>query len=211
MRRQWEDEVVAAPSARLVAPAFDGTPALSLRDEMVHLWLARTGPRIHTVARRRFVSNTLSRYLGIAPDGVRICAGPNGKPILDPDHHPPLHFNLAHSGEFALLAVARRRVGVDLEHTRPLPEIPGLIDRFLATGEAAAIAALPASERPGAFFRAWTKKEAYLKALGDGVAQGPGLAELALDRDLPGWTITSFSPIPDYYGALAVESALPRC
>lgn len=176
-------------------------------DGIVHLWLARTGPRTNAVARRNFVATTLGRYLGIAPDRVRICAEPKGKPILDPDHHSPLQFNLAHSGEFTLLAVGCGRIGVDLERMRPLPELTGLIDRYLTAGEARTMTTLPASARHGAFFQAWTKKEAYLKALGDGVAQSAGLSEPASDRDPPGWKITSFFPLADYCAALAVDRA----
>ena len=82
----------------------------------------------------------------------------------------PLQFNLAHSGGLALLAVTRSgAVGIDIERIRPLPDYDRIMRSFFSTAESEAILALPPADQLQAFFTCWTRKEAYLKATGDGI------------------------------------------
>jgi 4'-phosphopantetheinyl transferase len=108
----------------------------------------------------------LSRYLSIPPGAIPLTTGAQAKPAVAGS---PLSFNLAHSGESALLAVARScELGVDLETIDPALDWIPLARRYFADSERQALLALPPSQQPSAFFATWTRKEAILKALGSG-------------------------------------------
>jgi len=175
------------------------------------------------VAGRGFLRLLLGRYLSVPPARVTFTQGPRGKPgLAEAPGFSGLRFNLAHSDEIALCALTLgREIGADVERLRADIAVDDLAQRFFAPTEAAQLAALPAEERPLAFFRTWTRKEAYVKARGDGlmwpldgfeVSLGPDAA-LVLDRnepEAPGrWWLTETSPEPGYVGALAVEG--PGC
>jgi 4'-phosphopantetheinyl transferase len=107
----------------------------------------------------------LGRYLGLSPAEIRFAYSPNGKPLL-----PDLDFNLSHCEDLALVAVSRgSRVGVDVERVRVLKDAAELVARFFSPGEHAAYEKLPPADQPQAFFNLWTRKEAWLKATGDGI------------------------------------------
>jgi 4'-phosphopantetheinyl transferase len=125
--------------------------------------------------RRRFVAAhaatriVLAQCLDCSPEALRFVTGARGKPRLV-DVPVDVRFNLSHSGDRALLAIALgQEVGVDLEQHRPV-DIRGLARRFFAPGEQAALDMLPDRERAPAFFRCWTRKEAFIKAIGEGLA-----------------------------------------
>lgn len=130
--------------------------------------------RRYVVARGR-LREILGRYLDVPPERVSFQYGPQGKPELCPETEDAapghgLTFNLSHAGEHALVVVARgRRVGVDLEPVRALPDADIIAERFFSASEVAAYRALPEAARPAAFFACWTRKEAFVKALGDGL------------------------------------------
>lgn len=235
------------PAATGPAPAGPGDPRASPRE--VHLWRipldrpeeavaglgrvldpeeARRAGRFRLERhRRRFVVGRgalrviLSRYLDAPPSRLAFRYGDFGKPALaGPEGAPPLQFNLAHSHELGLLAVTLdRRVGVDLERVRPMDRIDRLVGRRFSALERAAFAALPAAERLGAFFRAWTRKEAYLKATGLGLSFPLDRFDVSLGPSEPArlirvdgrpeeaarWSLHDLAPGPDYLGALAVE------
>ena len=111
----------------------------------------------------------LGRYLGLDPAGLRFDYGSRGKPALISAAH--IEFNAAHSSGLAAFAFTLGcPIGVDLEQVRPLPEMRMIADRFFCPEEAAEIMALEPSQREPAFFRCWTRKEAYIKATGDGLS-----------------------------------------
>jgi 4'-phosphopantetheinyl transferase len=163
----------------------------------------------------------LGQYLGIEADRLAFRSGAWGKPGLE-DNPTDLRFNLSHSHDLALLAVVRgREVGIDVERLRPLDDAPRLVARFFSEAERAEFLALTEAERQAAFFRGWTRKEAYMKATGQGfslplaafeVPLGPGsrpaLLRVAGRPDEPGrWTFRDLDPGPGFAAAVAVEGA----
>jgi 4'-phosphopantetheinyl transferase len=180
--------------------------------------------RDHYVVGRGVLRILLGRYLGLPPELVPIAYGRFGKPELAAGSpHARLAFNLAHSHGFALYAFAQgRRVGIDLERVRPMPDAESIAARFFSARERAALSALPAGERVNGFFRAWTRKEAFIKALGEGLSRpldrfsvslGPGeparLLEVADDPAEAGrWTLRDLDAPSGFLAALAADGPL---
>lgn len=116
----------------------------------------------------------LGHYAGREPRSIAFRYGHAGKPGLAASAGDArLGFNLAHSGSCALVAVARRRrVGIDLEAVRELPELDGIVQRHFSAREGRELRALAPDRRREAFFRGWARKEAVAKAVGDGLHHG---------------------------------------
>src|SRR5690606_25600284 len=119
----------------------------------------------------------LSLYLGADPRELCFVYGEHGKPALatGPGDDPaPLSFNLSHSGDVALVGVIFERpelqLGVDVEEARPGRSFASIAESFFAPDEVAVFRRIPARAQPAAFYRAWTRKEAYLKAIGTGLS-----------------------------------------
>lgn len=124
--------------------------------------------RSRYVVGRGQLRSLLARYLGARPAGLRFEYGEFDKPALAGGSD--LHFNLAHSGAVVLYALTRAgEVGIDVELAEIRPRDERLAERFFSPAEVAVLRALPRSERPRAFLRCWTRKEAFLKARGDGL------------------------------------------
>ncbi len=123
----------------------------------------------------------LGARLGLDPAAVAIVQPRGAKPIL-PDA-PGIEASLSRAGGVALVAVAGRAVGVDVEHLRPLDDLGLLVAATCTPAETAAIEALRGAERHERFLALWTAKEAFLKARGTGLAVEP--ATVALDRPWP--------------------------
>jgi len=160
----------------------------------------------------------LARYLNTRPQDVRFVYGEHGKPMLA-EHDEP-QFNLSDSGSMGLVAVSvGARIGVDIELARRNRSFIGIADRFFAETESAALRALPSEDRPTAFYRAWTRKEAYLKAWGTGltfasnrftldyIGDGPGtlLTTEMPNDDVSRWPLRDEEKGPDYEGAICFE------
>ncbi|HUM02519.1 MAG TPA: 4'-phosphopantetheinyl transferase superfamily protein, partial [Thermoanaerobaculia bacterium] len=152
------------PPGRLTALAATLSPVEQKRAECFGSELLR---RRYT-AGHGALREILSRYAGRAPEALRFGKRPDGKPeLLDP---PGWRFGFSHSLDLALCGVTRRHeVGVDLEALRPLSDPLDLAERFFAPDEAATLRRLPETSRQAAFFRCWTRKEAILKATGEGL------------------------------------------
>lgn len=163
----------------------------------------------------------LGRYLRCDPGRIAFRTTEYGKPFLAPDSGS-LRFNLSHSGDQALFAVTRsRQIGVDIERLREDFDVYEIADRFFSPGEVAALRALPQASLREGFFTCWTRKEAYIKARGEGlsmpldrfdVSVAPGSeARLLAARGDPaaaeGWTLRAIDPGEGYVAALAVEGA----
>jgi 4'-phosphopantetheinyl transferase len=127
--------------------------------------------RKRSVLGRGLARILLGRCLGEPPERLAFEYNEFGKPQLADAGKPSVEFNLSHSGELVLIALARGRiVGVDVEHVRPDMASGEIAARFFSPNECRVLAALPAEERCAAFFSCWTRKEAYLKARGDGLS-----------------------------------------
>jgi 4'-phosphopantetheinyl transferase len=176
--------------------------------------------RHHFIAGRGLLRLILGRYLEIEPDRLQFEYGPQGKPELTgAAASSRLTFNLSHSGGLALYAVTySRQIGVDVEAVRQLEDMEMMAYRFFSATEHTALMTLPPEERPVGFFNCWTRKEAYIKAVGDGlmyplhkfdVSLQPGRpAELLRVQNDPAavsrWSLQHLEPAPGYVGALAV-------
>jgi 4'-phosphopantetheinyl transferase len=172
-------------------------------------------------AARGAVRAVLASYAGVPAASLIFRVGPHGKPALDgPAARAALDFNVSHSGDLALCAVTRARaVGVDVEAVRPEFATDEVARRFFAPGEVAALEALPPDERVEAFFACWTRKEAYIKARGSGIALGLDRFEVALAPGRPAallatqdepaaaarWQLVALAPGEGYAGALATD------
>jgi 4'-phosphopantetheinyl transferase len=178
--------------------------------------------RIRFLATRIALRKLLSLYLKKAPAQFDFHYGTNGKPFL-PHWRNEFYFNVAHSEEVALIALTRfAEVGIDVEKVRPLPDAQELVARFFSPREAAAFRALPGETQGGAFFNLWTRKEAWLKAVGEGIAHSLNLVEVSF---LPGeparllniagdratavqWTLRDLAPAGGYTAALATQAGM---
>ncbi len=221
-------------------------PQINLSSSEVHVWLApldqlhvsqlaqtlseeelaRAGrfhfrrDRERFIACRSLLRTILSRYLCVEPHQLRICYGTYGKPYLEEEvEKNKLQFNLSHSHGLALYAFTRgRNIGVDLEYIRRMPDFSQIAARFFSQNEYAALNALPESQRQEAFFYCWTRKEAYIKAIGNGlmhplnsfdVSLAPGEPACLLNvegdpEEASRWSLKSLNPVPGYVAALAV-------
>src|SRR5258708_6183899 len=110
----------------------------------------------------------LAGYLRVPPLTLGIYNDSYGKPFIS---NSCIRFNLSHSGDTALVAITRdREIGVDIEQERPGWEVMALAEQFFSHREVTEIKKLPLSEQTTAFFRCWTRKEAYIKAIGRGLS-----------------------------------------
>jgi 4'-phosphopantetheinyl transferase len=174
------------------------------------------------IAARGVLRSILATHVGPAPDELQFEYGPNGKPGLTGClAQGGLCFNLAHSEDLALIAVTHLGpIGVDLEYVRPMADADELVARFFSVRENARFETLPANQKDAAFFNLWTRKEAWLKATGDGIghllnrvevtflpgepAQLLALPEKAgLSRD---WILRELIPAKGFVGAVAFPS-----
>jgi 4'-phosphopantetheinyl transferase len=175
----------------------------------------------HFVAARGVLRDILSRYLSTEPAQIRFQYNDYGKPALGPTFvQSGLTFNLSHAHGLALYAIAHhRQVGIDLEYIRALSDIEQIAERFFSNREQAAFRSLPDAQKRAGFFNCWTRKEAYIKARGQGlsfpldrfdVSLRPGAPAALLEvKDDPQerarWSLQSLTPAPSYVAAVAVE------
>jgi 4'-phosphopantetheinyl transferase len=171
------------------------------------------------IASRGILRTLLGRYLQIAPKQLQFSYGASGKPALADALAHGLRFNLSHSEDLMLCAIARCGcIGIDLEHLRPVNNLEDLTQRFFSPQEHAAIHALPDARRLRSFFQHWTCKEALLKATGEGLMSLSAI-ELAIERDhaelvnwhnsakpASAWLLELFTPTPHYVAAIAADS-----
>jgi 4'-phosphopantetheinyl transferase len=169
------------------------------------------------IAGRGTLREILGALLGIDPKLLVISPGEYGKPRLAaPAAAKSLHFNLAHADSFAVIATGEHELGVDLERVCALGEAELIASRFFSTRESDALLALPVENRQTAFFNCWTRKEAYLKAIGTGLAGGLDPFESSLEpggavhrpgfpNDARQWSLHSLHPAAGFVGALAVQ------
>jgi 4'-phosphopantetheinyl transferase len=168
----------------------------------------------------------LGRYLRTDPESLRFECGEYGKPALTKAAgRQTIHFNMSSSQGIALLAIARRfHLGVDIEYIHDIAEINQIAEQFFSKSENKDFQKLPEQTKREAFFNCWTRKEAFIKATGDGmyrplqefrVSLVPGEpARLMHVRNDPQavsrWTIQDLKPVPGFTAALAADGRIRR-
>jgi 4'-phosphopantetheinyl transferase len=240
--------VVSADASKLWLPAPD---QLRLEPSDVHVWradvgsladrwaryvpilnaeeMARAARFVRDVDRSRFIVTRallrviLGRYLGKSADGIDFRYSARGKPSLaDPSFE--LTFNISHSGNLALFAIASARaLGVDVEQIRPNLDFLTIVDRFFSEYEVRQLHARPVADQREAFFRGWVRKEAYIKARGEGLGiplhsfdvtvfpDAPALLRAADDQTRPArWTFRELAPGSGYAGMVVAEGPIER-
>ena len=168
-------------------------------------------------AARGILRHILARYLRTSPRDIQFESGPFGKPLLQDSEGQPLHFNVSHSRQCAVYAVSRDlEVGIDLEEDRDSLDYAGVAERICSPQEFTVFQNLPEAEQRAAFFRCWTRKEAFVKALGHGfsfplqnvtVSFAPDEAPriLNVDGQSPDdWSLFNLPLGEGFWGALAV-------
>jgi len=205
------------PPSRVAALAATLTPDEEAR-------AARFRFDIH---RRRYVVGRgvlralLGAYLGVPPARLRFDYRERGKPDLAaPWRRAGLSFNLSNSEDLALAGFVRGGdLGVDVEFLKEMPDLAEIASRFFSATEVAALACVPEAQKREAFFNCWTRKEAYLKAVGVGLAapldsfvvtlapgEAPRMLALQGDRERAArWFFHHLEPRPRFLGALAIE------
>jgi 4'-phosphopantetheinyl transferase len=241
--------MIVSSNAFAASPWHRPEEALILGNDEVHVWRAaldhrpsqidslldtlaedeqqRAGRFYFPIDRERFIvargvlREILGFYLNRAARSVSFCYGPFAKPALAWESAGnTIHFNMSHSHGVALYAFTRgREIGIDLEYIREDLEVEQLAGRFFSQREIATLRALPVALRKYAFFLCWTRKEAYIKARGEGLSlpldefdvsliPGEPAALLGTQTD-PNealrWSLQELSPGPGFVSALAVE------
>ena len=218
-------------------PAVAGGAALGPRE--LHVWAVPlhgdpaafgallSGPELERLAKFRFADHqrryqighgalraVLGGYLGVDPKALAFVPGPRGKPYLA---QPSPFFNLSHSGKLALIGVAAVELGLDCEKLRQLDGLVDIARRHFSESEFAALDALQDDARQLAFYRCWTRKEAYIKALGEGLTmpldtfdvslcEQPELVRCRDGREDPAaWSMLDVSPGPEFVAAAALR------
>lgn len=173
------------------------------------------------IAGRQILRQLVSTYLDLNPAEVSFRYSVHGKPELDDlQIRPRLAFNISHSGPVALFAfVWERKVGVDVEQVRADIQVCGLAEHFFSLREQVSLKELPTHMRQEAFFACWTRKEAFVKAKGEGlslpldqfdVSLVPGrpaeiLATYPDAEERQRWSMWRLDIDPPYQAALVVE------
>ena len=177
--------------------------------------------RIRFIVGRGFLRTLLSGYLNCQPIEIKFRYGSYGKPALvaelSRDH---LTFNMSHSGDLSLVAIAREtELGIDVEQIRNEIDFDRIAEHFFSEREIESLCSLPQHQKSIGFFNCWTRKEAYLKALGGGLSIPLNLFDVSLvpgepaqilkcRGSLPGprdWTLQTLVPARDYVAAVAAH------
>jgi 4'-phosphopantetheinyl transferase len=171
---------------------------------------------------RAVLRRVLAPYTAQSPESLSFAYSAQGKPALN-NGPPDLRFNVSHTEGLAVLALVRdREIGVDAEKIRPQPDAQKLAKRFFSAEEQRFLGKLSGDELQRAFFRCWTRKEAYIKAKGEGLSIPLHAFDVSLEEDQPAalvgtrpdpseagrWTLYDLSVGQGYAAALAVANVL---
>ena len=181
----------------------------------------RGGKYVHERDRNRFIVSRgaqrliLGMYLNTRPRLLDFALGENKKPYLITDNGKELQYNLSHSGDWILLAVSAREIGSDMEYIDSTFNYHDLLPEHFSEEESAYVNRQNSAER---FYTLWTRKEALLKATGQGLGDhlkhtpaldGSHIMHTSLSGHTSNWQIKSFSIQDGYMGSIAVEGTLP--
>jgi 4'-phosphopantetheinyl transferase len=180
--------------------------------------------RSHYGAARGLLRLILSSYLSEDPKKLQFTYNSYGKPALNSDLHEPLQFNVSHSHGLALYAVARYcNVGIDLEYMRTDFGWRQIVEQYFSAQELRTLTQLPEAQQCRAFFDGWTRKEAYIKAKGQGLSIPLNQFDVSLSPTEPAallqtqwdlqeaaqWTIHTLNLDESYVGAIAIQDRTP--
>lgn len=188
----------------------------------------RAGRFVFARDRNRFIvaraglRKLLAERLKISPEMVELEYGPHGKPALASGSlHEDLRFNISHADDVVVYAISKGcEIGVDVEAVHAIPDIDEVAAHCFSTHESAAYRRLDRSDKLQGFFNCWTRKEAFVKAIGEGLSHPLDSFDVTLaptddarllrvgsgSEDHSGWQLFSFDPFPDYVGAVVVDS-----
>ena len=168
------------------------------------------------IVARGILRTILGNYLNTAPEQLQFSYSDKGKPALA---NATLEFNLSHSQDIALYAFTRQgKIGIDVEYLRSLQDAEKIAERFFSSQEYNRLSLLNSEEQQQEFFRLWTGKEAYLKAIGEGLSGNLAQIEVINNKEksvsllqiqgisLDNWYLHNFIPQPDYMASFAVEN-----
>ncbi len=229
-----------------MAPTFPFNDALALKGKVIHLWTvdldadARTLDRCRRllspaeearadryrsqqltdrfIASRGLLRVFLGSYLAQSAQAIEFAFGTAGKPCLV-EPASDLQFNISESQGAALFGFTTGcELGVDIERVRPLEEMPRLVEQFFHVDEARDFFSLPEQDREKAFFACWTRKEAYIKALGGGLSVPLNSFRVTLRPAEPAqlcppcdeWTLQAVTHVGGYEGAIAYHDRCRR-
>lgn len=235
-------------SATLDSAGYDDLPlhSLTLSADEVHVWQATLDDQLsdglklilsedeisranrfhfatdrnHYIVARGLLRKLLAAYLGVGSAELQFLYAEKGKPYLEEIQRRSINFNLAHSHGMAIYAFSQgRELGVDLEFIRDDLADEKIAERFFSPWEIRALRTIPAELRKQAFFNCWTRKEAYIKARGEGLSMPLVEFDVSLAPREPAallknhkdsgevsrWTMQSISVAPGYVAALVVE------
>ena len=197
-------------------------PCLDARDRERAARFHFLEDRARFVLGRGLLRKCVGHYLQQPPETIELSYTDRDRPVLA--HDETLQFSISHAHDLVAVALtADARIGIDLEYVKSTPDLPELAERILSAKDLQAFQALCGNEALAAFFRVWTRKEAYLKARGEGIAEalqqtsvsmGPEeISSLTDDRDNSAstdWRLVSL-PVPEgYMGNIACDNANKR-
>ena len=176
------------------------------------------------IVRRAILRTLLGHYTGVGPGSLQFHYGPQGKPGLATSTpvFQIVHFSVSHSDGLSLYAFTLgRELGVDVERIRQISDADSISEKFFSHRERSLLSMVPRSQKQEAFFNCWTRKEAYVKATGDGitaqldhfdvsVALGEPARLINLDGDpirAAAWALYDLKLAENYTGALAIKSS----
>ena len=172
------------------------------------------------IATRGILRELLGKYVSRAPAELVFDYAGRGKPSLHAAPDQAIQFNVSRSHDLALLAfTSRRSVGIDVELVRPDFAATEIAQRYFSPQEIEELKSLPPQSLAEGFFLCWTRKEAYVKARGEGmqiplnsfgVSLTPGQPARLESTDSARWSLHSITPDPRYVGALVAEGKDPR-
>lgn len=170
--------------------------------------------RLTCIVSRGILKLILGSYISRIAEDVIICIDKYGKPYIESDN---LSFNLSHSGDAVLYSVTSgRNVGVDIQHMREIDSMDDIVERFFSEDEISDYRSLPEHLKKEGFYNCWSRKEAYIKALGLGLSYPldsftvsliPGSdVKLLNDKsnDISQWSLKGLPVFPEYAAAVAV-------
>jgi len=182
--------------------------------------------RDHFIVCRAILRDILGSYLNREPHTLEFSYGKNGKPSLNGvNESENIDFNLSQSGGQAVYAVTRGRdIGVDIEYIRYIPDMQDIIERYFSAGEKGVFKSLPEAVRYMTFYKFWTRKEAFIKATGDGLSfpldkfdvsklSGGSAGQLIVNGDTgvsSHWYIQDLNPVSGFAAAVVVKGPAGR-